>query len=1548
MQVTNIIPTLDVRQVRPHTTKPSNKQIKARPFSSNNRCQTGKLPKKNIGTGSTIHNYNSNQPQAPIENAHVKRFSQNFENQYPESNGLPNSLATIRTLNFNTMTNCRFTRPGSSYKDKVFNKYWDSTKDNTLGKKENKINLQSIKTDRNVNVFQNDLITNPIILSSQNRSDNSLFNRNLYKFNKIDWESKKSYNFLSTIGGLEVNSQTYLLSNQDYTMTTDFSSRPMSTKQDTKFDTQNNTFNNSNRNENLNFFNKRPVTSKEAHTSKNRLFSGKTKENTEKNLIIKDSNSKRPMTAINKPSASKFRPLSGKIEKNSNQQLLELDDIADDEDYVIDELIEDSVSHERQSQTEHIYSNKNNSNYDGKIISEDKSLSINKKYYPRVESLYRNFESIKFRGTSIKVQAADSDLLDIFDRSQRTMAATLAKVGDYEYYSAYQRIGSFMNFSMHLKWDDLKKIEERYNYTKNQPELLISKKDTKSLPENMSNSSLLSISQTMSVICNINGNFKRNPNWLFHGFMKYEADAEKVYLQILNPNSGKTYDPTAFVQLIINDRICDPSNWPQDFQNKIRISLNNFDKYLDSEKILISDLVSFESYDKKLKYKFISRIDFKLVKKYKNIVESNLKEIENKFYDTLKTVIMEYILRSPFERKRLNIQYLPKKSLPSSIIIANHGSFNRKLYVDWVKNYIDTQDQLNKNLSSCNIISSSLCDWTQNFQHVNLINLDNKFINKLISTDQGTIHVEDFFNNQNCYMKKSFIFLRDIYYRGTILITKKNKFLKRSLGKEGRWTFKGYINEKILQEQNTYDSIGTISHNRNYSSLDTERNEKIEKHSNNNHLVFYNDPFYCMDIDDLIEDFWSKVNYEDLLDIRVNPSYFVYITLLKKSKFDLSKNEYDILSQENKHNLNTSVSAYVTIFFRGIVEKTIQQLSNFILNYKLKDEIINSVKERHEKNFSTSYIPYDLNSEIFYHEKEIKMPNLRVFSIKEYVNPILSIKCKYDNSFTYIKLEYSYDQVSDFFIKLIDNTVTIFNNLLTAHHLQFKETPPSEYEKIQKEHWVRLNDIFTDKMEDGKPKPKVFSDDYFSNLCPNLILEEIKSKSNLNSSSNENYTKINSIKTYLRVGFPNDDNIINLKNKIIKHIKNHFIDMEESMKVFEPLKELYSNLLSDHIYSFLETINQNLSVGVDYNKFLQFAEKIRQYQKYISTIPNFISYSLMSIDTREIKADMFKKTVELSNNLFKSLEDSIIQLYLGCNDRYNKIYKSIDRRLYTPEDLVEMDKIKINMTSELNNISKDFEDAMKIYFFLFKVDHNFSEGIMSKTDETVKRHLRFKKEYDEVEKVHQRDRDILENKFREDKNKLESDISEFISNVNSLDSEIYIAFYDQVLEKIENNEKLIQPLKERITILSKDEELLFNYKLITFEEFDKILLKLNKFSLLWNKASLFYKLRKTLLENFSDMIDLTEPILVLKELNTVLHKNRNKLLSGEEIVLKMSKIVEDDIDVFREFLEVINEVIESNIPLDENLRGRVINHLDSKKLDTACKNILFVYFSKKT
>ena len=66
---------------------------------------------------------------------------------------------------------------------------------------------------------------------------------------------------------------------------------------------------------------------------------------------------------------------------------------------------------------------------------------------------------------------------------------------------------------------------------------------------------------------------------------------------------------------------------------------------------------------------------------------------------------MNYILRSPFERKRLNILYFPNKVLPSSYTIAQYGSFNRTKYSSWVNNFNNsTNNSISINKEQINII----------------------------------------------------------------------------------------------------------------------------------------------------------------------------------------------------------------------------------------------------------------------------------------------------------------------------------------------------------------------------------------------------------------------------------------------------------------------------------------------------------------------------------------------------------------------------------------------------------------------------------------------------------------------------------------------------------------------------------------------------------------------------------------------------------------------------------------------------------------------------
>ena len=846
----------------------------------------------------------------------------------------------------------------------------------------------------------------------------------------------------------------------------------------------------------------------------------------------------------------------------------------------------------------------------------------------------KNFEKLDVKAYSIKLQVADSDLLDLFDRSQRTKAATLAKVGDYQYYTPCQRIGYFMDFSETLKWEDLKNIEKHYMYTKNQVGFLQSKHNIITLVEK---NFLINKSE-----------FFRDPNSLFHGFLKDEYLLDKYYKDLIQ--NKKTYDPVEFLPKSFHPHLFNPQNWSESFSKLFQNSMINYYKYFNSDKITNEDLHPF---DDNIRVNILGKIDFRLYEKKKKIINKNFEEIKEDYNYFLKTVIMQYILRSPYERKRLNIQYFPKTTPPSSITIANHGSFNRSLYVEWVRNYGMATENIENNLFVSNIIASSVLEWTESFKHLDLLYI--KKIRNFNKDKFSTMHLENFKEIQNTYIDKTYFFLRDIYYRGIILILKKNKFFKRKNDKEGKWTFKGFINKSKLEEfanQLLADS-----------SYDSSLSDTAIKNGGYKEDIEFGNDFIGMDIFDRIDDFWSNLHIEDFMDIRINISYYAYFAVLKKNQIDLASCLYEEYNEESKLKLNNSITTFVNLFFRQIIEKSLKELVDFILSFplveKLIENLINNFSNEEEKinnyikntnknknivskknlispeifeikssieninldmkenkefkppekknlknlnlkkihqnktknKFDNNLVEicYNINDFIYYKENDIKLPCLKSFFVSDVTKPLMHINTKIDNTYKVIKLEYSYDQISEYFIKIIDNIVNIFNGLYTTHFLEFTKILPSDVERVQKAHWMRINEIFVDKLDSSYKE-------YYSNVSPNLIIDDDHLKNPyifLNSNVKHNF---------LKPAVSSEDIFMNYKNMISTNIKEHFLEMEESIEIFEPIKDLINNSFIENITNFVE----NFGAIPEYHKFTFIIDKIRTYQRYLSTIPNLV------------------------------------------------------------------------------------------------------------------------------------------------------------------------------------------------------------------------------------------------------------------------------------------------------------------------------------------------------
>jgi hypothetical protein len=147
----------------------------------------------------------------------------------------------------------------------------------------------------------------------------------------------------------------------------------------------------------------------------------------------------------------------------------------------------------------------------------------------------------------------------------------------------------------------------------------------------------------------------RDSNSLFHGFMPFEEEAQKI---IVENNLPENYDPLQFLKKFVWEEIFNEERYSDEFIKNIKTSIFNYNKYLDSDKFLLTDLKKFNKkiFTKKIMYKVDDALNMNNLI-VRQIMYDNVNEIEQLYYLTLKKGIMNYILRSPFERKRLNIIY---------------------------------------------------------------------------------------------------------------------------------------------------------------------------------------------------------------------------------------------------------------------------------------------------------------------------------------------------------------------------------------------------------------------------------------------------------------------------------------------------------------------------------------------------------------------------------------------------------------------------------------------------------------------------------------------------------------------------------------------------------------------------------------------------------------------------------------------------------------------------------------------------------------------------
>ena len=234
----------------------------------------------------------------------------------------------------------------------------------------------------------------------------------------------------------------------------------------------------------------------------------------------------------------------------------------------------------------------------------------------------------------------------------------------------------------------------------------------------------------------------------------------------------------------------------------------------------------------------------------------------------------------------------------------------------------------------------------------------------------------------------------------------------------------------------------------------------------------------------------------------------------------------------------------------------------------------------------------------------------------------------------------------------------------------------------------------------------------------------------------------------------------------------------------------------------------------------------------------------------------------------------------------------------------------------------------------------------------MKNYYKFKKDKERIDKIHAENRQALEVAFYKERKELEERIAMYVNEINKLDQQTHITEYDKVNAIILYlREDLSVQMEKDIKKSIKDEELLMDFKNEGFDNYNVAKIKLLKLSILWENIQAFYREKKLLIHNFNEDIELDGEdgyINIFEEIKTKIEQNRRGINRGEEVIINMSKTIEDEINHISDFLKVVKKVFEAEPPIQEDLRSDVLLAFEDKKIEQSCRETLFAIYSKKS
>jgi dynein heavy chain len=976
----------------------------------------------------------------------------------------------------------------------------------------------------------------------------------------------------------------------------------------------------------------------------------------------------------------------------------------------------------------------------------------------------------------------------------------------------------------------------------------------------------------------------------------------KKYQERMLDRMGGHYDPLKIGQ---DDYMyIDPRKFPAEILKLITLSYKRYLKYIHDPEFIKNEEIS--RFKRDWITNAVKRIPKAVLDKEDELIRNIFQEIFGDYRIAIKKSIMNYILLSPEERLRLSIPLLLRDSPCSSERITKAGSFSVLIYKGWHSFVENAKEFLQNNLYNMNIVNSSILNWNEDFKEVSLV--ENDIIQHMAVLGKS-MSPHTFMKIQRHHREKTQAFYKNVWLKGVFLIMKKFRYIRIHKEKKGHWSILGFSKEKLDVKGFLKKSIENVSVKM------SEENEDIPETIYNVIQSRVNE--VMMDYLDVPISAWGSIKFEDLLDIRDNPSY-QYYSLFNKEPVLLQENGYKLLNKEVRARLRKSVGVLMSIKLREKIDLSLKMFSDLVLKAQRYQDFKEIKGQQSESRFAGEESRLDsLHPNVVEIDTKRSDPKSKELSEKDKSGLSWKSRCTktLGKNFDFLELKQAVEPFDCFFLEIemvapeflhhqnefrpflqleliVENEIIKFSDseeviraLFSKMHSDIIDT----FKYFQHPEYVSVG-ISSDPLEEhpaeNYPTDKNY-ESFFKRFLPNITMKEKKRKRKIQSILET--TQIDDFdekSKYLTVTDVSERHYIESCEAIISHVINHYNDSKVASSLFDQFKPFFDKSVEKYVKLFLA------KPVIALEELRKCLVMVRSFKTLLDNVPDDVFFPLFQVRTYHVKEYLRKGILDLDKQVTDKMKESLNQEMMVVKSEFDLLTATMKKPIANANEYQEMEAFMTHLMQEKVSARSRGKDIFRRLLYCINLEISEFE-LFSKAKDLFESPEILEKNIQKANDRHAGFKQEISERLEAQKSMFKSMIDKLVVDLNQLQGMTSFNQYRTNMEKMNSFNSKIIDLEEMMKDIN-DQELKLYSKYTEFKILLDIRGSVTPILELWSGISTFMSAKKGMLGRRVFEVSIGEIDDVLREGQIALKKMK-KVFSNRKDEAKI--LDEFDVEV---------------------------------------------------